>query len=113
MKLIKEALDFELKASNVNWETLEQKIHAALKLVDNNFKRVRVSDNTMSNIKTSDSLVFSYGTVESGKLGKRMKCVKIISPRFLNGQLWCKGIQYGFRDLNGRPFFLARPIEYE
>ena len=102
MKKIKYALTKEIEEGNVNWDKLSEKIHAALSSVDNKFTCLR-DDQTEQMIKFADFLVFKT---------KDCKAIKLISPRFLNGDLYCSGLQYGVYNAESKPIFIQEPVGF-
>jgi hypothetical protein len=99
MKKVKEVLDGFLQMGELNWERLEQKIHVALEIVDNKFDGIR-DDGKLTGLKVKDSLSFAT---------KNKDCIKLIHVKFLNGELWCDGLQLGKYDLKHRPYFTTQP----
>ena len=101
MKLIKEVLKQEIDEGKINWIKLENKIHAALGLVDNKFETVMV-DGKKKDMKFHDSIAFPI-TVDGIK-----RSYRILKPRFVGGlhsALFCSGLQIGFYDLKNNPYF--------
>jgi len=54
-------------------------------------------------IKFADFLVFKT---------KDCKAIKLISPRFLNGDLYCSGLQYGVYNAESKPIFIQEPVGF-
>ena len=102
MQEIKLVLNREISEGLINWEKLEQKIHASLNMVDNKFKSMR-QDGVESEVKFKDSLMF---------FGKYETPYRLIKPRFLNGKLVCSGKQIGYKDFKGNPFFPNPPVVF-
>ena len=107
MKPIREAFDMEIKAGYLNWEKLDNMLHAALFTVDNQFKTVRDDTGEVKEMRTTDTLDFFGKCITGVKASYR-----VISPRFANGKLMCAGIQIGIADLEGKPFYSNPPVMF-
>jgi len=107
MKEIKEVLLTEIKQGYINWEKLQQKLHAVLNLVDNKFDCIRDDNLQKTEIKLENAV-----TIDVKELNGNKKIYKIFSPKFLNGKLYCSGLQVGSYDLKNKPFFINKPEIY-
>ena len=105
MKLIKDILSKEISNGNINWEKLNEKIHAALCAVDNEFNCLRDNGESQK-MKFADQLTFK---VKNNKTNE-VFCYKIVCPRFVKGNLYAKGLQIGRYDLKGVPYFINSPM---
>jgi len=106
MKLIKDAIEFEIKSGYINWEKADKMLHAGLCTVDNKFTVMRDDTGEVKDMKTKDEMII-LGNSLTGKAA-----YKFIKPRFRNGQLWCEGLQVGKCDAKGNPFFPNQAIAF-
>jgi hypothetical protein len=95
----------EISQKYINWHKLQQKIEAALKLVDNKFKGLN-QDGEVTEVTLDDALTFRV--TKEGVVF----CYKIFKPRYVGTKhagiksgLYCSGLQIGTYDTSGRPVF--------
>lgn len=106
MQLIKRILESEISAGYINWELLQQKLEAGLKLVDNKFEAFVEETGEKTKVNMEDALTFRV-TRKDGVF-----CYKVFSPRFVGsvhagvkGGLYCKGLQIGVYGEDSHPVF--------
>jgi len=97
---IKKLLEKEIIDGNINWSKFEKKIHVLLAMVDNKFETIREDTGEKVVMSMADAFTFPICFSDGTK-----KCYKIYSPRFREGKLVCYGLQIGFYDLKGQPYF--------
>ena len=108
MLRIRKVLELEINAGYINWNKLQQKIEAALKLVDNKFKGLN-QNGEVTEVTLDDALTFRVN-----KQGV-IFCYKIFTPRYKatsfegKGDLYCSGLQIGTYDVTDRPVFIEPP----
>jgi hypothetical protein len=102
MKKIKIVLIAEINEGKINWDKLSAKIHVSLGVVGHKFELNNLDDKSKKPMKFADALTFK------DSVGR---AYKLISPRFMNGDLWCSGINYGFYS-NKQPIFLSPPVMF-
>lgn len=98
MLKIKQVLDLPIQKGYIKWVKLEEKIHAALSLVQGDFKAFK-PDGTDASVQLEDAVDFEV-TTPQGKF-----IYKIIEPRFHLGDLCCSGYQLGIYKEDGTPWF--------
>lgn len=103
MRKIKDVLSQEIFNGIINWEKLENKIHAAIPLLKEKYT-ANTAEGKPFKATLEDALTFPV-IIEGEK-----KCYKIFKPRFTNGNLYCAGLQCGVYDMiSGKPIFIAFP----
>lgn len=98
MERIKDILAHPINKGYINWDKLEEKIHAALALVKGDFNSFK-PDGTEHPVKLDDAVDFNVKTPQGDFI------YKLIEPRFFNAQLYCSGYQLGFLTSEGKPWF--------
>jgi len=107
MRKIKEVLDEEIHNGSINWEKLELKIHTALPILEEKYTASTVEGKQVD-AKWKDALDFSCTNPKT----KVKHCYRLFQPRFLNGYLYCSGIQIGIYDDSGKPILIEQPQRF-
>ena len=90
MKKIKDVFKKEIDNGSINWEKLENKIHTALPLLEGQYSANTVEGKSIK-AKLEDALTFPVINPDT----QNKRCYKIFKPRFINGSLYCVGLQIG------------------
>jgi hypothetical protein len=102
MTKIKVLLDKEIGNGSINWNKLQNSIHAALPMLEKQYN-ASTAEGKPIKATIADALTFSVTNPET----KEKKCYKLFTPRFINADLYCFGIQIGICDNTGKPIFIS------
>jgi hypothetical protein len=103
MRVIKDLLKMEIREGWINWDKLDNKIHAALPLLEGNYKAT-TADGKPVKASLEDALTFKVVNLNT----RITMCYKIFKPRFINGALYCKGFVKGVYTPEGKPAFFTQ-----
>lgn len=104
MKKIKDLFEKEIADGSINWNKLSAKIHTALPILEGEYNTSTI-DGKKLNAKFRDALDFPCVSPAT----KIKRCYRIFSPRFINGKLYCSGLQIGVFDKLGKPVLIQKP----
>jgi hypothetical protein len=94
---LKELLQHEIDEGLVNWDKLEEKVHAGIETI-HNFNSGKISNSGTKMQKLENALVFPL------KRGGVSYAVKVLCPTLQHCQIVCSGLLNGFY-VDGKPVF--------